>query len=210
MWRNRPCTTATSWRLKPSRARNTVRIATRRELRLDSRRVNAVRMQTQPHLSRELHVPVRPFALDVVADLDVQRRHEIGVAKLPDVQVVAAEHARERLNVFDDVVDGHSSWRGLEEDARGCFAERDGGAEDYDCDDERNAWVDVVAPGVVCKPDYEGGGDDADVSQGVTQDVEEHATHVEIVRVAAGLFLSFGLGVVVVVVEVVAISLGRF
>lgn len=111
--------------------------------------MDPVLMQAAPHRARKLHVPRRALALEIVLDLDVQGSDELGVAELPDVEVVAAQDAGEEADVFLDVVDGEPGGYGLEEDAGGGFAERDGGAEDDDGDDEGDGGVGVEAPLVV-------------------------------------------------------------
>lgn len=180
-----------------------VLLAPRVELWLDGGRVDSVRVEAFADVSRKGHVPVGAFTLDVEADLDVERGDELGVAELPDVEVVAADDARKLLDVLDDVVDAEAGGHGLEEDPGGGLAERDGGEEDDDGDEQGDGRVCVVAPGVVCEPDEEGRDDDADVAEGVAQDMKEDAAHVQVVAmavaaVAAVSLLGLAMGVVVV------------
>ncbi|KAL8960634.1 MAG: hypothetical protein Q9183_005430 [Haloplaca sp. 2 TL-2023] len=138
-------------------------------------------MQTAPNRPRQVHIPRLPASfLEVEFHLDMQGSDFFRVAQLPHVQVVAADDAREVLDIGLDIVDGDARRDGLEEDAGSGLAEGDSGGEDDDSDDEGDAGVDVVAPGPGGEPDDEGGADDADVAQGVAHDVEEDAAHVEV------------------------------
>lgn len=119
------------------------------KLRLDGRRMDTVLVQALPDRPRERHVACGAFALEIVFDLDVQRGDHLGVAELPHVQVVAADDAREQTDVVFDVVHADACGHGLEQDAGCGEAERDGGGEDDDGDDEGYERVGVEAPGVV-------------------------------------------------------------
>lgn len=145
--------------------------------------MDSIGVEALPDVSCKGHVPVGALALDVEADLDVERGDELGVAELPDVEVVAADDSRKLLDVLDDVVDAEAGGHGLEEDPGGGLAERDGGEEDDDGDEQGDGRVCIVAPGVVCEPDEEGRDDDADVAEGVAQDMEEDTAHIQVVTV---------------------------
>src|SRR4051794_18992396 len=86
------------------------------ELGLDSRRVDAVGMETASHLSGQAHVSLRTFALDLGIDLEVDRGNNLGVAELPHVQMVGANNTGESSDILLDVVDAHSRGHGLEQD----------------------------------------------------------------------------------------------
>ena len=112
--------------------------------------------------------------------------------------MVRGYHAVELFDVVFDVVDGDAEGHGLEEDAGGGFAEGNGGGEDDESDDEGDRRIAVVPEGPGREPNYESGGDDADVAESVTHDMQEDAAHVQVgVGVAAAVAL-FGLGVLVV------------
>lgn len=186
------------------RAAAVVVVRVEAELGLDGGGVDAVGVQAAAHRFGQFHVPRGTLAFEVEFDLDVQAADQLGVAQLPDVHVVAGHDARQVFDVRFDVFHVDADGDGLQEDARGGFAERDGGGEDYGGDDQGDGRVHVEAPAVVREPDEEGGGDDADVAEGVAQDVEEDAAHVEVaVRVAVAalglLFLGLGVSVLLVV-----------
>lgn len=64
-------------------------------------------------------------------------------------------------------------WAGLEKYAAGGEEQRHGGADDHDSDEEGYRWVGVVARGRA-GPFYDcGGDDDAEVVDGVADDVQE-------------------------------------
>ena len=179
-------------------------ITIRGEFGLDGGRVDAIRMETPAHLAGETHVAFGALAFDFGVDLDVDRGHDLGVAQLPDMQVVGAIDPRQLLNVFFDMVDAQPAGHGLQQDARGGFAQGDGGRQDDDGDQQRNARVDIVLPRVVGQPDNQRRGNDADVAQGVSHHMEEHATHVEVVPtapMAMRLILGFRLRMLVVTMQ---------
>lgn len=135
-------------------------------------------------------------------DLDVQTSDDLRVRELPNVNVVAGDDARDVLDIFLDIVDVEVVGGGLEEDLGGRGGQGDGGAEDDEGDEERDCRVGVEAVWGVGEPDYERGDDDADVAEGVADDVEDHGTHAQVgvvVAVAAAAVLS---GLVVVVADV--------
>lgn len=160
------------------------------ELGLDGGGVDAVGVQAAADSLCQLHVARGALALEVELDLDVQAADELGVAELPDVDVVAGDDAGKVLDVGFDVLDGNAGGNSLEEDARSSLAKRDGRGEDNSGDDERDGRVHVEAPAEVGEPDEECGGNDADVTEGITQNVEEDTAHVEVtVRVAVATAL---------------------
>lgn len=95
--------------------------------------------------------------------------------------MVYALDSREIFNVLADIVDFDAVGDRLEEDARGGFAEGNGGAEDDDGDDEGDGGIEVIASGEIGEPDDEGGDDDSNVAEGVAHDVEEDSLHVKVI-----------------------------
>lgn len=82
------------------------------------------------------------------------------------------------------VVDLDTSGGTLEQDGPGVLGQRDGADEDHYSDEHARRRV-RVEPGLGARlPDDHGGNDDADVVDGVADDVDENAEHSEI---AAGL-----------------------
>lgn len=148
-----------------------IMLGVKAELGLDGGGVNTVGVEAAADGQGELHVACGALALEVEFDLDVQAADELGVAELPDVDVVAGDDAGEIFDVGFDVFDADSSRNGLQEDARGGLAERNGGGENDGSDDKRDGRVHVEAPAVVGEPNEKCGGDDTDVAEGVTQDV---------------------------------------
>jgi len=96
------------------------------ELGLDCGRVDAIGVQAAADGEREFHVACRSLALEVKFDLDVQAADELGVAELPDVDVVARHDAGEVFDVSLDVVHADAGGNCLEEDTRCGLAERNG------------------------------------------------------------------------------------
>ena len=100
-------------------------------------------------------------------------------------------------------------WNCLKKNSTRCFAQWYGTAEDNDSDDQRNAWVKVIAGGEGGKPYDQRRCNDTDIAQGITHNMQEDTSHIEIaVRVsmttmAMAIVGVFGLIVVVFVVIVV-------
>lgn len=150
------------------------------ELRLDGRRVNAIFMQTLTNGGCQLHVSLRALGAEVEVDSDVEGGDELGVGELPDMEVVAGLDTGQVLDIIADVVDFNAVRHGLEENAGCGFAERDGRAENDDCDNKRNGRVEVEAAREFREPDNQCCCDDTNVAEGIAHDVEEDALHVEI------------------------------
>ena len=170
------------------------------ELGLDGGGVDAIGVQAAADSECELHVASRALTLEVKLDLDVQAADKLGVAELPDVDVVARHDAGEVFDIGLDVVNANTSGNCLEEDARCGFAEGDGGCQDDGSDDERNGRVHVETPAVVGEPNKECGGDNADIAESVAQNVKEDTAHVEVAVVVTTLGLLLGLSVSVLLV----------
>jgi hypothetical protein len=173
------------------------------ELGLNGGRVNAILVKAVADGTGEFHVSCRSLALEVEVDLNVQTCNQLGVAQLPDVEVVGTNNTRKLLNILLDVIDAQTSRDSLEQDARGGETERNGRSENDAGDDEGNTRIGVEAPFVIGEPDEQGRSNDTDVSKSVAHNVKEDTTHVEIVvrmtvATSAGLFL--GLSVVVFLV----------
>jgi len=173
------------------------------ELGLDGGRVNAILVKAIANGTSKFHVSCRALALEVKVDLNVQTCNQLGVAQLPDVEVVGTNNTRKLLDILFDVIDAQTSRDSLEQDARGGETKRNGRSENDAGDDKGDTRIGVEAPFVVGKPDEQGRSNDTDVSESVTHDVKEDTTHIEIivrvtVATSAGLFL--GLSVVVLLV----------
>lgn len=167
------------------------------ELRLDSSAMNAVGMQALPRLPGQLHVLLAAALADGEGDLDVHGGDELGVAQLPDVDVVAADDARDVLDVFFDVVDVDVVGCCLEEDLSRCFGERDGGLEDDERDEEGDDGVGVEAVLPAGEPDGKGGDDYSNVAESISDDMEDHSVHTHVGVIVASSLRRF-LGLVVV------------
>ena len=121
------------------------------------------------------------------------------------MHVVAAADALERLEVLADLGGVDVVGRGLQEDL-GCGEGQGKGLfENDECDEEGHGGVGVVLPPEFGEPDDEGRGDDANVAEGVADDVQDHGVHAHVamtvpVTLFAGLL---GFRVVVVVVDLV-------
>lgn len=85
-------------------------------------------------------------------------------------------------DVFFDVVEGDTGGDSLEKDLGCGLDERECGREDDDRDDKRDGRVEVHLPGVVCRDVHEAERDDhdADIAEGVTENVQEDTAHIEV------------------------------
>jgi hypothetical protein len=168
------------------------------KLGLDRRRMDAVGVQALTRHAGELHVSLAVGLRDVEGELHVHRRDDLGVGQLPDVHVMAAHDARERLNVLADLVEVDVFGRGLEEDLGCRHGERDARVENDEGDEERDDRVGVVLARPVGEPDDQSGNNDAHVAQRVAEDVQDHGVHAHVAVVMAVLLAGL-LGLVVVV-----------
>lgn len=166
------------------------------ELWLNGGRVNAVFVKTITNGASKLHVSGCTLSFDFEVNLDVQTGYKLGVAQLPHMKVVAADNARQKFNIFSDLVNVKTKRDSLQKDTGGGLAKWNCRGEDDDSNEERDGWIKVETPGPVSKPDEKCGSNDTNIAQSVTHYVEEDATHVQIVRMTTfGVF--FGLGMVV-------------
>lgn len=148
--------------------------------------MDAVLVKTLANRGSLLHVSLRSVTLEVVVDADVKTGNELGVAELPDVEVVNTLNTRKVLDVVANIVHFNAVGNSLEENAGCGLAERNGRAKDDDCNDERNGRIEVVAASELALPDDDGCDNDTNVSKSVSHDVQEDSLHVEItVRVTA-------------------------
>lgn len=137
-------------------------------------------VQTPAHLAGKVHVFRRAKALDITVHLDVQAGNDLGVAELPDVQVVTADDSGEILDILLDPSDVKMDGDRLEKDAARGFAEGDCAEKDDNGDEKRDGGVEIVAPLVGSEPNEEGTDDHTDVAESVAKDVKEYTAHVEI------------------------------
>lgn len=150
------------------------------EFGLDGGRVHSVFVKAIADGTSKLHVSCGTFALEIKVDLDVQAGDKLGVAQLPDVDVMAADDAWQHLNVSLNVINVQTQRDSLQEDTGGGLAERNGRTKDDDGDDERNGRISVETPRVVGKPDEKRSCNNTNVSEGISHDMEEDAAHVEV------------------------------
>lgn len=150
------------------------------ELRLDGRRVNAVLVKTVTNCASKLHVPCRSLSLEIEVDLNVQTGNKLGVAQLPHMKVMTTDNSGKLFNVFLDVIDTEARGDGLEENARGGQAKRNGRGKDDAGNNQRNTGIGVVAPGKVGKPDEQGRSNDTNVAERVAHNMEKDTAHVEV------------------------------
>lgn len=172
-------------------------------LGLDRGAVDPIVVQARPDLAGEIHVLVAAGCRNGEVHLDVQRGDEACVVELPDVDVVAANHALQVLDVFTYLLQVNVLGRRLEKNLGRREGERDGGAKDNDGDEERDGGIGVEASGPVGEPDNQSCGDDSHVAQSISNDVKNHGVHAHVgvvVSMSAALCL-LRLGVVVLTVN---------
>ena len=152
-------------------------------------------MQTRPNRLCKPHILLATVLLWVEAKLDVERSNHFNVAELPDVELVHGLDTGDAGDVVLDLVEDDALRDALQKDLGGGFDEGDGGAG-YDAgDEEGDGGVGVRRePGVREVHEIDGGEHDADVSKGITEDVKEHALHVQVLLL---FLLGLGFGVVV-------------
>lgn len=173
------------------------------ELGLDGCTVDAKGVQTLASSASELHVLLTAISVDGEGHLQVHAGNGLGVRKLPDVDMVAADDSRERFNVFADIGDADVLRSGLEEYPGGCPGEWDGSLENNGGDEERHGRVGVVLSRPVGQPDDQCSGNDTDVSKRITDDMKNHGIHAHIaVAVSVATLLAWLLGKSMVVTNV--------
>jgi len=138
-------------------------------LRLDGDRVDAKGMHARTYSLGKAHVLLTPVGLRVKFYLNMERRNHLGVAELPDVQLVDTFDTRNRRYVFLDLVEHDAVGNTLEQDLGGGLDQREGGQEDDDRDDEGDEGIGVVCEGsgefvVGTEPDEESGENDTHVA----------------------------------------------
>lgn len=158
------------------------------ELGLDGDTVNTVAVEALPGPFDQLHVLLAAVCIDGEGHLEMQACHHLGIRQLPDVNVVAADDARQLLDILADVLDANVFGGCLEEDSGSSEGERDRGLEDDGRDQERHGGIGVVLARQVGEPDDESSDDDTNIAQRIAEDVEDHGIHAHVgVVVATGL-----------------------
>lgn len=142
-------------------------------LRLQRNAVDAISTEAFPHLVRHLHPPLhRPLPRQ-----KMRRRDALALTQPPSVQLMHRLHALDLLQMVTEDIEIEVEGRCLEEDAAGGGDEGVGGEEDHEGDGEADGGVGVETRGGVGVGDDEGDDDNADVVDGVGDDVEEDAEH---------------------------------
>lgn len=157
------------------------------ELRLDGGAVDTVGMEALAGPASQLHILLATMRVDREGNLDVHAGNELGVGKLPDVNVVAGDDTRESLNVLSNVLDTDMLGGGLEQNAGSCTGKRDRGLENNGGNEERDGGIGIELAGPVGEPDDESRGHDTNIAQSITDDVQDHGVHTHIVVVVATL-----------------------
>ena len=76
------------------------------KLGLNSSAVYAIFVQTLPNRLCYSHVPLSNLTLlDGEVELNVKRRNRLGLAQLPQMDMVTVEDSRDLLHIFFDIVD---------------------------------------------------------------------------------------------------------
>lgn len=170
------------------------------ELRLNGCAVNTEAVEAFACSSGQFHVLLPTVGVDMEGDLEMHAGDDLRVGELPDVDVVAADDAGEGLDVLTDLGDADVLRGGLQEDLGGGTRQGDGRLENNGCDEERYCRVGVELAGPVSQPDDQGGDNDADVSEGIANYMQDHGVHAHvgvIVAVAGAAGRLLGKSVVV-------------
>ena len=88
-------------------------VAVEAKLRLDSCTMDTEAMQTLPRSLGQLHVLFATVGVDRECDLKVQAGDNLGIGKLPDVNVMAADDTRKTFDILTDFGDRNVLWSRL-------------------------------------------------------------------------------------------------
>ena len=120
------------------------------------------------------------------------------------MHMMTVADTRQILNIVLDIIYAQSSRNCLQQDARGCFAQRNCRAQDDESDDQGDGGIEVESSLPASEPDKKRSGNNTNIAQRITHDMEEDTAHVEIVvrvtvATAAGLFLGLSVFMLLVV-----------
>ncbi len=171
------------------------------ELGLDGGAVDTELVKAVAGTLGELHVLFAAVCVDGELNLEVHAGDNLGVGELPDVNVVAADDAGQPLDVLSDVLDTNVLGGGLEQNARSGKGKRDRRLENNHGDEKRDGGISIELARPIGEPDDQSSDDDADIAEGIAEDVEHHGVHTHVSMVVAGGLASL-LGECVVVASV--------
>ena len=97
-------------------------------------------------MTRKFHVACRALALEVKVNLDMERGNELGIRKLPNVQVMTRDDTVEIADVVGDVINRHVLRNSLEQDAGRGLAEGQGREKDDHGDEQRDGRISIHPP----------------------------------------------------------------
>jgi hypothetical protein len=123
----------------------------------------------------------------------------LGVTKLPNVHMMAADDAWNVFNIFFDILDIDMIWSRLEKNLGGRRGQGDGGAEDNQSDEKRHSRIRIVSTRPGCEPNNKRRYDNTDIAESVSNNVENHSIHTHIIMAMAMASLRCLFRLVVVV-----------
>lgn len=174
------------------------------EFGLDSGRVDAEAVETPAGRLCKLHVLLAVLSGDWEVDMDVKRGNNLGVGKLPDMNVVAADDTFQFLNVLANFLKVDVVGGSLQKDLGGRLRERDGGLEDNESNEQRDGGIGVETARPIGQPDDKSGDNHTDVAKSITNNVKNHGVHSHIAVVVAVPARGLLALLVVIVVDVKA------
>lgn len=155
------------------------------ELGLDRGAVDAVAVKTFPGPLGQLHVLLAAVRVDGEGHLEMHAGDNLGIRKLPDVDVVAADDAGEPFDILANLWDADIFRSCLEQDARRGKGQRDRCLENDGSNDKRDGRIGVQLAGPVGQPDDERSNDHTDISQRIANDMKHHGVHTHISVIVA-------------------------
>lgn len=161
-------------------------VVTQAKLRLDGGAVDAKLVEAVSCALCELHVLFAAVRIHGELDLEVHAGDNLCVRELPDMNVVAADDTRKSLDILSNILDANIFWRGLEKDARGSECKWDRSLENNEGDEERDGRISVKLARPVGEPNNQSSNYDADIAEGIADDVEHHGVHAHVCMVVSG------------------------
>jgi len=147
------------------------------ELGLNGGAVDAVRVEALSRTLGELHVLFATLFGDGERHLHMHRRNDLGIGQLPNVDVVAAQNAWQILDIVTQFVNVDVIGSGLEENLGRRKRQGKRGSQDDDSDEQRDERIGVQLILPVGEPNDESRDDDANIAQGISEDMKNHGVH---------------------------------
>lgn len=150
------------------------------ELGLDGGTVDAESVKTLSCSASQFHVLLATMGVDGERNLEMHAGNELGIRELPDVDVMASDDTGECLDILSDFLNADILRSSLEKNACGGEGQGDRGLENNHGDEQRDGRIGIELSRPVSEPDDESRDHDANVSESVADDVQNHGIHTHI------------------------------